>query len=65
MYAFNRLEMEAQKVGGSINYDKTKYMETGRPTKEKCIRKTTDICRKLINLNTWEPLLLIITLRRK
>lgn len=29
--AFNRLEMEAQKMGLLINYKKTKYMESGKP----------------------------------
>jgi hypothetical protein len=27
--AFNRLEMEVQKMGLTINYNKTKYMESG------------------------------------
>jgi hypothetical protein len=27
--AFNRLEMEVQKIGLMINYNKTKYMENG------------------------------------
>jgi hypothetical protein len=30
--------MEVQKMGLMINYDKTKYMETVKPTKEKYIR---------------------------
>jgi hypothetical protein len=30
--------MEVQKMGLMINYDKTKYMENGKPTKEKYIR---------------------------
>ena len=29
--AFNRLEMEVQKMGLMINYNKTKYMESGKP----------------------------------
>jgi hypothetical protein len=32
------LKMEAQKIGLTINYDKTKYIESGKPTKEKYTR---------------------------
>ena len=52
-------------MGLMINYDKTKCMEIGKPTKGRYLRiKNRDI-EKFINLYTWDLLLLITTLHRK
>ena len=60
----NRLEMQEQKMGLVINYDKTKYMETGKPTKETYIITNNSDREKVNQIKYLYPLLLITTHRK-
>jgi hypothetical protein len=45
-----------------INYDKTKYMETGKPTKEKYIRRNNRHVEKVNQFKYLGSIIIIVTI---